>query len=1241
VAAVYFYRLQSTRQRRLDPVKSEHSKGFHPASRSHSSSLGKLRTSIRAIGKPVFNKLTVYGQESFAMLNVLRRRGQSCGSILACVAIFLFIVSSVFSVHVSSQTASTGALLGTVFDPTGAVVPAAKITLTNQKTNTSHFTTSGKNGDYVFPLLSPGVYEIRAEPAGYAPFLNTNVPISITESTRLDLHMQLASIRVTANVPATTSMVLTESALGRVVNEEAISNLPLVTRNFTQIAGLSPGVTMGTNNAGELGLGGGGLSQINKSNDGIYAHGARSYDNNFQMDGLSVNDVQSTESVSGGVPIPNPDAIEEFKVQTALYDASYGRYAGANISIITKTGSNEYHGSVFEFFRNTALNANDFFANRTGQPRGTLKQNQFGFDVGGPIRKDKLFLYGSYQGTRQVNGVAAGQTRIGCSASISTPPLTNDRSPAALGALFAGQAGALGGVEVNSDGSNVNPVAVTLLNFKLPSGAFFIPTPQTIDPTKPFAAQGFSVFSEPCHFNEDQILTNLDYVSSSKSRIAARFFLANDHQLVTFPGNGLNGVGNIGGFRLPIDSRFRVLSISHTYAPDNNWLNELRVGYVHTRTMSASQSPFKWSDIGVAESELNQENELPSLNILGSVSFSSAFPRAVTQDSFAISDNASLVYGPHTLRFGGSVTRVQDNLDSVGLGTLVQFLSWPDFLLGLNAADNGTGVFSNVYASIDDFGLLNREYRAWEGSAFLQDDYRIEKTLTLNLGLRYERLGQFGDALGRNSTFDISRADPNPPPAGSIAGYVVASNFAGTVPPGVLRASNAFANNANGQNGLAPRVGFAWQVFPQRSEFVLRGGYGIYFSRPPGQGFSLSAFAPPFSLGRENFAQGNAEATFQAPFPQPFPTPGSFPQFPAYLPPSSTGAPQSAVPLVAVSLGFRPAIIQQFGLNIQTELRANWLLEIGYVGTRGTHLMRTRSANQALSASVAHPIREQMSNTLKNIADRVPVEGVPADSLTAIESDGNEWYNGLEASLTKRLSHGLQFLAAYTFSKTLDTDGANINSTASGINDTLGDQNSPRQRWGRAAFDRTHRFVFSVTSALPSPAERVKRAIFGGWSAAGVVTIQSGTALTITSTNATNVFGITTDRAQLAAGCTKSQVVTAGSVQSKVNRYFNSSCFTTPPVIGDDGIGTAFGNSGTGIVNGPAQANVDFAFSKSMTLAWPREVSRLEFRVEFFNLLNHPQFSNPDANFSSPTFGLISSTAVNPRVGQLALKFAF
>jgi hypothetical protein len=258
-----------------------------------------------------------------------------------------------------------------------------------------------------------------------------------------------------------------------------------------------------------------------------------------------------------------------------------------------------------------------------------------------------------------------------------------------------------------------------------------------------------------------------------------------------------------------------------------------------------------------------------------------------------------------------------------------------------------------------------------------------------------------------------------------------------------------------------------------------------------------------------------------------------------------------------------------------------------------------------------------------------------------MESEGSSWYNGLEASLTKRLGHGLQFLASYTFSKTLDTDGADINSTSSGNALTLGDQNSPRQRWGRASFDRTHRFVLSETWKLSSPSAGLQRALLGGWELAGVLTIQSGSALTISDTNANDVFGISGDRAQLTGTCSKNQLVNGGSVESKLGRYFNSTCFTNPPIIGADGIGTAFGNSATGIVDGPGQANLDLALSKTVELNRPIEKSTLQFRAEFYNALNHPQFANPDSNFTSPTFGVISSTSVNARVGQLALRFAF
>jgi hypothetical protein len=1145
------------------------------------------------------------------------------------------VVTLLLCIAVRAQTPSTGRLTGVALDTNGAALPGLVVTIVNENTGASESTTSDVEGRFSFPLLVPGKYEVIIKKTNSDTFTSlATVNVNVTETTHLELHIRPFALFQSINVYAQSAMLQTDtSALGNVVNQSAVSNLPLVTRNFAQITSLSPGVMTGVYNAGELGLGGTALSQIAKSNDGIYVHGARSYDNNFQIDGISVSDVQGSAGGSGGIPIPSPDSIEEFKVQTALYDAAYGRYGGANVSVITRTGTNALHGTIFEFLRNEALNANDFFLNQTGQPRPVLKQNQFGFALGGPIKKDKLLFFASYQGTRQVNGIAAGQSRTACTASLSGPPLTNDRSAAELGMMFGGMNGAEGGSAIKSDGSNINPAALALLNLKLPDGTFLIPTPQTVNRAKPFFQQGFSVFSEPCHFSEDQFSSNVDYTARPNSKIAAHFFLADDDQTVTFPGNGLNPSGNIPGFPSPSDSGFRVLSLAHTYTFRNAWLNEARIGYVRTKTATEARTPFKWSDMGVMEGQMSRNNELPSLDILGSASIASGFPRTIAQNSFIFTDNFSFVRGAHTVRLGGSLTRVQDNVDLAGLGSFLQFLSWPDFLLGLSSNSNGTE-FSNVFASFDDFGLTTREFRAWEASGFAQDDYKISKSFTLNIGMRYEHLGQFGDRLGRNASFDIRKAEPNPPPFGSVAGYVVASNFPDVPPAGVARASNSFGNDGAGQNTIAPRFGFAWRPLPATNRVVLRGGYGMYYSRPTGQAFYQNLLGAPFSLFRLNAGVANASATFQAPFPQPFPTPESFPMFPTYSPASTTT-------IYSVAPNFQPAMIQQCSVNVQAELLRGLLLETGYVGTRGTHLVRQRSLNQAMSASANNPIRGVTSNTIKNIPMRVPIVGVPADSLVEMESEGSSWYNGLETSLTKRLGQGLQFLASYTFSKTLDTDGADINGTSSGNGLTLGNQNSPRQRWGRASFDRTHRFIFSSTWSAPSPAVGLQRAILGGWSLAAIITIQSGTALTITDTNSTNVFGISQDRGQLSASCTNSQLVRRGSLESRLNSYFNRSCFGSPPIVGADGMGTGFGNSATGLVNGPGQANLDIALAKTVAIKWPIETTSLQFRAEFYNALNHPQFANPDTNLASPTFGAISSTAVQARVSQLALRVEF
>jgi hypothetical protein len=323
--------------------------------------------------------------------------------------------------------------------------------------------------------------------------------------------------------------------------------------------------------------------------------------------------------------------------------------------------------------------------------------------------------------------------------------------------------------------------------------------------------------------------------------------------------------------------------------------------------------------------------------------------------------------------------------------------------------------------------------------------------------------------------------------------------------------------------------------------------------------------------------------------------------------------------------------------------------------------MRQRSADQALFASPANPVNGLTTNTVANIAQRKPIPGFAPDSVPQVESSGASWYNALEASLTKKFTKGLQFLASYTYSDTLDTDGSVVAQTAAGNGITLGDQNNPKARYGRANSSRPQRFVFSSVYDFPKPkSERSWRGrVMGGWSTSGVVTIQAGQWLTLTNTNSLNVFGISEDRAQITPGCTNGQLVTSGSVNSKLNNYFNLSCVgpnVAPAVTGDPEPplspgscgalsacpqGTAFGNSGVGLVRGPDQRNFDLSVIKRTPLGW-REGMNLEFRAEFFNAFNTSQFSNPDTAVSDgPAFGKISTTSVNPRIIQLALRVNF
>src|SRR5262249_45881254 len=747
-----------------------------------------------------------------------------------CLNLFLAISLVAGSVlHARGQTASTGALTGTVIDQNKAAVADVQITLVNEVTGETRTVVSQQSGNYVIPLLQPGSYQIEMIKTGFKKAVKSGLRINVTETTKFDVELEVGAVQEQVNVAAEAEVLQTESsALGRVTDRALVSNLPLVNRNYTQIVTLSPGIAASVTNATELGRGSSGESQGN-----FRAHGSFARDNNFLMNGLPINDLQASGFFSGGVAVPNPDTIQEFKVQTGIYDASYGRNAGAVVNVMTRSGSNEFHGTVFEFFRNDALNANEFFRNRAGQPKGVLKQNQFGFTFGGPAIKDKLLFFGSYQGMRQINGVGGGGT-----SSFFSPPFTSDRSRAALGRLFAGQAGAFGGVTVAADGSNISQQAINILNEKLPNGEFVIPNPQIVTPGQPLALQGFSTFSVPARFDEDQMVANVDFLHTSKSKFSGRFFYANSNQTTQFPVTNLGGPAGP-GFPQLVENRVKSFSASHTYSISSTLLNQADFGYFGLSIPTIQQEAFKFSDVGVQAP--GTANDFPSIAVSGSLTLGgNGQGLDIEQSHYTFQDSLTYIRGRHTIRAGGGLTHSRDALqDFHFLGGLI-FLSWPDFLLGLHSGPIATGgngtPLSNIIASVDIPGQLDRDWHLNDANAYAQDDIKLTPSFTLNVGLRYERLANLGDELGRNSGLDITRANANAPAAGTIEGFVVSENFPGTVPAGVIQLDNKYGIRGEHQNNFGPRIGFAWR-FPFFQRMVLRGGYGTYFSRATGQPF--------------------------------------------------------------------------------------------------------------------------------------------------------------------------------------------------------------------------------------------------------------------------------------------------------------------------------------------------------------------------------------------------------------------
>src|SRR5246500_5436719 len=695
----------------------------------------------------------------------------------------LLVISAVAlcSLTTNGQTANTGAIAGTVTDPSGALVGGAAIVVKNQATHEERDLATDAEGNFSVQLLSPGNYDLTVRAAGFEPIILTGVRVQITEVSRVKIQLSLSGAKEKIAVRAAPSLLQTENAtLGRVIDAPTIVALPLVNRNYTEILGLTAGTNTDIVDATQLGDG----------SQEIRANGARSGDNNFMLNGVDANSYGSnitevTAFGGAGIAIPAPDTIQEFKVQTSLYGAQYGRGGGANVNVETRSGGSDLHGNVYYFGRNEVLDANNFFANATGVPRGEFRRSQPGGTLGGPLpwSKKRAFFFGSYQATRDVNAASLSSSVR----SLSLPPIPQVRTPASLGAVFGGKAGVFGGVAVAPDGSNINPVALKLLNAKNPDGTFVIPSPQT-------SGNGVNYTAVlPGHYNEDQFNTNFDVALRAADRLSVKFFFSNSNQDVPFFGADVPGFPALRSFGN------RNLSITETHIFSPRTINQFRFGFSRLAGHGVAGGTLTDQDVGINRFSDPQERLIPQIQVLGAFQLgNSSIERGKTAgNNFYISDVIFLSRGKHDFRLGLEIFRNQFNQVIDNTTGILILLSFPDFLLGLPAGPAGAGgngtPLSNIISSGVTAGIPHVGARAGAADFFALDDWKPTRTLTVNLGVRVEVDGQQSEVQGRQANFFPKFYAP--PPAGGFgdpisSGFVLPDNFYGNAPAGFPRTNS-------------------------------------------------------------------------------------------------------------------------------------------------------------------------------------------------------------------------------------------------------------------------------------------------------------------------------------------------------------------------------------------------------------------------------------------------------------------
>ena len=1099
----------------------------------------------------------------------------------------------------------TGSIRGAVLDPVGASVPGASVSATQIETGLVRAAVTDRSGEYVLLELPVGHYRLQTSAKGFQTYIQQGIVLEVNETATVQVRLTVGTETQKIEVQADAQLIQTTvTGMGETVNERDVLELPLNGRNFSQLGLLQPGVAPMTPGLAEAG---GSL----RDGQAYAVNGQRPESNNFLIDGAN-----NFNGVDGGFVLKPPlDSIIEFKILTHNANAEFGNALGSTTNLVTRSGTNQFHGSLWEFLRNDAFDATNYFASRT-EP---LKQNQFGGRFGGPVIKDKTFFFGYYEGFRNHQGETIGST------VPSLAERTGDFS--ALCSAFDPQSGLCEDKDPVT-GMQIHQLFNVFLNKPYPHNQLPLTPPDTSPLSLgllslfPLPNSGTNVYTSTQIFTQstDQVGLRLDHQLSSADALNFRYAFANGSQFNPIPTSG----ASVPGFPVGQGQRAQnfVATETHTFSP--TMIGVLRFSFLRNKFLYGQRTNHTTPEsLGFQyQPSLDLAVGPPFIQVNGYTTIGDPItgPRNTFENAYDSNGSLSWVRGRHELKFGGGLDHIHVNmLQGIATNGFFVFVPFPDIADAFASFMFGQPVFF-----LQGRGDFARAINGHSFNAYAQDTYKVSSRVTLNLGLRYEMPSPYTEIHNRQTLFIPGRQSTVMP--ASPRGLLYPGDPG--VPGGLIPTF---------RKGFAPRVGVA--VDPTGTgKWLVTSSYGIFYEPYyTGQGGPLQSpiSAPPY-LQTEQIS--SPPPNFADPYNGNPPPLGTF-----------------ATPLTNLTLtpNLPLPYSQDWDLNLQRSFGTDLLLEVGYVGTKGTKLPRFIEGNPAVYVPGIDPNTNTPYSTPNNADQRRLYSGCTlADSPSScifsstglIAGIANSSYNALEASLRKRFSHGMAFLASYTFSKSID-DASSFNMTGSAAKPVAGENDLAQNPFdlaaerGRSLFDSRQRLVLSYQWAIPlwqRPHGWYQHAL-GGWQVNGIATVMTGTPFTVFDSNdvseqggAPEITGFSANRPNLVSG------QNPNSGPKTTTAWLNASAFQRITPDPNSPV-QQFGTAGRNIVQGPGYANWDFSAFKNIPVTEGKE---FQFRAEFFNVLNHTNFRLPDSDISSPTFNQILA-ALPPRLIQLALKFQF